>query len=154
MLSSVCVMVMRQVHGTHAQLDRGEIFFHFMQMQLTWGPSTWALASCVPLLSSLILLYVSQDRLLTAIGQKKAFSHSLVFTRDTRNRDREKSSGQTHLFNIWTIGAKEITPGQPQVELSLLCSICLKILPLERGNVMGWSSHSLWGKEKCVYLFS
>ncbi len=48
-----------------------------------------------PQQSSLILLYVSQHRSLTAIDQKKASSHSLVFTRDTRKRDREKSSGQT-----------------------------------------------------------
>ncbi len=49
---------------------------------------------------SLILLSVSQYGSLTAIGQKKDSSHSLVFTKDTRNWDREKSSGQAHLFNI------------------------------------------------------
>jgi hypothetical protein len=27
-------------------------------------------------------------------------------TRAIRNKDREKSSGKTQLFNIWTIGAK------------------------------------------------
>jgi hypothetical protein len=37
-----------------------------------------------------------QHRSLTAIGQKKASTESLVFTGDTRNKDREKSSGQTY----------------------------------------------------------
>jgi hypothetical protein len=46
-------------------------------------------------------------------------SHSLVFTRYTRNSDRQKSSGQTHLFNICTIGDMDRTSGQPQVKLSL-----------------------------------
>ena len=105
----------------------GGIFCRFMWMYLTWGPSTWALASGCPPLFGLILLYVLQDRLLTAIGQKKASSHSLVNARDTRNRDREKSSGQTHLSNIWTIGAMDRTSGQPLVKLSLLRSISLKI---------------------------
>jgi hypothetical protein len=40
----------------------------------------------------LILLHVSQHRSLTTISQKKASLHSLVFARDTRNSDREKSS--------------------------------------------------------------
>jgi hypothetical protein len=31
----------------------------------------------------------------TAISWKKASSHSLAITKDTTNRDREKSSGQT-----------------------------------------------------------
>jgi hypothetical protein len=53
-----------------------------------------------PPLSSLILLYVSQHRSVTAIGLKKAFYHSLVFNGDKRNRDIEKASGQTLLFNI------------------------------------------------------
>ncbi len=89
---------------------------------VNWGLLTWALASGFPLLFSIILLYVSQHRsmiaigrkeassrslVMTAIGQKKASSHSLVFTRDTRNKYRKKSSGQTHLFNIVTIGAKD-----------------------------------------------
>ncbi len=54
----------------------------------------------LPSLLFLIFLCVSQHRWLAAIGQKKASSHSLVFTRDTRNWDREKSSSQAHLFTI------------------------------------------------------
>ncbi len=66
----------------------------------------------------------------TAIGQKKASSHTLFFTRDTRNRYGEKSWGQTHLVNIWTIGAMDRTSGRPQVRLILLLrSISLKIRP-------------------------
>ncbi len=71
-----------------------------------------------PPLFSLILLSVSQNRQLNANGQKKAFSHSLVFTRDTRNRDREKRPVQTHLCNILTIGAIDRTLCQPQVKLN------------------------------------
>ncbi len=59
------------------------------------------------------------DHWLLYIGQKKASSHSLVITRDTRNRDRERSSGQSHLFNICATGAIDRTSGQPQVKLSL-----------------------------------
>jgi hypothetical protein len=36
----------------------------------------------------------------TSFGKMNASSHSLTNIRDTRNRDREKSSGQTNLFNI------------------------------------------------------
>jgi hypothetical protein len=49
-----------------------------------------------PPLLGLILLSVSQQRRLTAIGQKKASSPSLVIARDTHNRVREKSSDGTH----------------------------------------------------------
>ncbi len=67
-------------------------------MYLIWGPLTFALVSgCLPLLS-LILLYVLQHKSLTAIGKKKASYYLLVFTRDTRNSDSKKSTGQSHLF--------------------------------------------------------
>jgi hypothetical protein len=47
----------------------------------------------------------------------------MVFTQDTRIRDREKRLGQTHLFNIWTIGARERTYGRPpgQAEHNAQC---------------------------------
>jgi hypothetical protein len=63
------------------------------------------------------LQYVTQHRSLTAIGQKKASSHLLVFTGDTRNGDREKSSGHTHLsiFGQWSHGQNlRLTPGQAE----------------------------------------
>ncbi len=63
-----------------------------------------------------------------------ASSHSVVMTRDTCNWDREKSSGQTHLFNVWTLGAMDRTSGQPQVNLSLLRSISLFF----------WQRHLTW----------
>ncbi len=47
-----------------------------------------------------------------------ASSHTLVIW-DTRNRDRERSSGQSHLFNILATVAIDRTSGQPQVQLSL-----------------------------------
>ncbi len=47
------------------------------------------------------------------------------------NGGREKSSGQAHLFNIWTTGATDRTSGQPLVELSLLQAISYKTGPLE-----------------------
>ncbi len=102
---------------------------------------------------------------LIAIGQKKASSPSSVFTRDTRNMCKEKSSGQTHCTCStqsavqgmqvqvparaedatymaqqpnWSSYAgpprhedtktkKNWTPGQSQVNLSLLRGISLKI---------------------------
>ncbi len=81
----------------------------------------WALALGCPLYSvSFSSMYRNTDQwlllvrrklplslVLTSIGQKKASSHWLVFTRDTRNKYRKKSSGQTHLFNIVTIGAMD-----------------------------------------------
>jgi hypothetical protein len=51
--------------------------------------------------SILILLYVSQHRSLTAVIQKKASFHSFGLI------GADKSSGQTHLFNICTIVARE-----------------------------------------------
>jgi hypothetical protein len=36
---------------------------------------------------------------------EEAFSHSLTITSDTRNMDREKSSGQTHRLNVGKIKA-------------------------------------------------
>ncbi len=47
---------------------------------------------------------------------EEASCDKLVFTRDARNRESEKTSGQIHLFNIWTIGAMDRTSGQPQVK--------------------------------------
>ncbi len=44
----------------------------------------------------------------------------------THDRDREKSSGQARLLNIWTIWASV----QPQVKLNLLRINSLKFLPL------------------------
>ncbi len=108
-------------------LSWGGIFSPFMQIR---SVDLLAQDSGCTLLFNPILLYVYQHRSLTAIGQKKAYSHSKVFARDTRNRDTEKSSGQTHLFNIWTIGALDRTSGLPQVKLNLLHSIFLNIRSL------------------------
>jgi len=96
-------------------------------MYLTWGPSTSALASGCPLyLVSFYSTDLLQHRSLTAIGQKSS-SHSLVFTRDTRNKDRERNLGQAHLCLIfWTIGTMEWTSGQRQVKQSLFRSISSK----------------------------
>jgi hypothetical protein len=45
---------------------------------------------------------------------EKVSSHSLVLTRGTRKRVTEKSSGQTHLFNIWTKRTIDRTSGQAE----------------------------------------
>ncbi len=83
-------------------------------MYLFRGFSTWALTSgCPPI--SFSFMY-REHRSLTAIGQKNAFSHYW----DTRDRAGEKSSGQTHLFKIWTIEVMDRTSGRPQVKLSPL----------------------------------
>jgi hypothetical protein len=81
------------------------------QTYFTWGLLTWALASGCPARFS--LFYVS----------------ALTYT---HNRCREKSLDQTYLLNLWTIGAINRTSGQPQVKLSLLQSIYLKIRPLHK----------------------
>ncbi len=104
-------------------------FMSFMQMYLTWGPSTRALALGWPPPPHSVSLSMCR-RSLPAIVQKEASSHSLSFTRDTLNRDREKSSSHTNLFDIRTIGAMDWTSGQTQIKLSLLRSISLKIWPL------------------------
>ncbi len=79
------------------------------------------------------LRYVSLNRSLTAVGQIKATSHSLVFTRDsTWNREGRRAQVRPSLFNNWTIRGMDTTSGRPQVELSLLCSISLKIRHLHK----------------------
>ncbi len=92
-------------------LHWGRIFSPFMQMYLTWGPSTWAPTWGCPALFSLILLYISQ-RSLKANSHKQTSSNSFVFTGNTSNMDREKSSGQlkvklshcaVFLLKIWTL---------------------------------------------------
>ncbi len=45
----------------------------------------------------------------------------------THNREREKSSGQTTQFNIWTIWAMDRTLVKPQVNLRLLRSNSFEI---------------------------
>ncbi len=64
---------------------RGGIFSPFMQMYLSWGPSTWGLASgCPPPPYSVSFssIYRNTDHwlLLLSISQKKASAHSLVIT--------------------------------------------------------------------------
>ncbi len=61
---------------------------------------------------------------------RKKLSLNSLTIRETHNRDRKKSSGQTILFNIWTIWAMDRGSAQPQVNLSLLCSNSLKLHPL------------------------
>jgi hypothetical protein len=60
---------------------RWDFLFLFLQMYLTWGLSTWALASGAPSphIQSHSPLYVSKNRSLTATAQNKASAHSLVF---------------------------------------------------------------------------
>ncbi len=113
-------------------------------------PFDLSLATGCPPLLSLILHYVMQHRSLTAIGQKKTGSHSLIFTRDTCNRDREKSSDQNQLSNIWTKVHMNRTSGQPQVKLSLLRSISFKIRPQAKTQkipLLSWT-RLLWIKSR------
>jgi len=63
----------------------------------------------------------------------------LVFTIDARNRDRVKSSAETHLFNIWTIGATKRTSGQAQGQAEPMTqsrSISLKNWPLGTADIL------------------
>ncbi len=59
-------------------VHRSGIFSTFMQMYLTWGPSTWALASGCPPLFILILFNVSQHRSL-ASGSEESFLSLIGF---------------------------------------------------------------------------
>jgi hypothetical protein len=89
-------------------------------MYLTWGPSTWALASGYP------PLFSPQHRSLTAISQKKVSSPSLVNTIDTRNRDREKSSGNEPRT-------------EPQVNPRSSWAYCFKNPTTDLGCIAVWS---------------
>jgi hypothetical protein len=96
-------------------VNRGGFFSSFMQMYLTWVHSTWTLAlGCPPLI---ILLYVLQHKSFTA---RRKLHLTLCFLLKIHvMRDREKSSGQTNMFNIWTLEAKKwteprSTPGQAE----------------------------------------
>jgi hypothetical protein len=52
------------------------------------------MANCIAMMGCGGSLSVDEDNTWqTAISQKKAYSHLLTITRDTRNRDREKSLG-------------------------------------------------------------
>jgi hypothetical protein len=70
----------------------------------------------------------TDDWLLLVRRRKFPFNH-------TPNRDREKSSGQTHLFNIGTNQTVDGTTGKIQVKLSLLHS--------------KWSA-AIWKLKECV----
>ncbi len=62
-----------------------------------------------------------------------------------------------HLFNIWTVGAMDITSGQSEVELSLLRSISLKIRPLVHLPGQMWLpavGHERPVKDPTDFLFS
>ncbi len=95
------------------------------------GSSTWA-PSDAPLYS-VLFTYVSQHRSLTAIDQKKSFLSFIGFHyRDTRNKDREKSSGQTQFVNNKSHGKNlRSTPSKTE---PILRSVSLKIRPLVAGT--------------------
>jgi hypothetical protein len=65
-------------------------------------------------------MYRNIDHTQTAIGLKKAASHSLIFTRDTRNIDKEKSSVKDSELSVqyWNKSTHEqnlrSTPGQAE----------------------------------------
>ncbi len=96
-------------------------------MHLAWGPP----------LFSLILLYVSQfatQIIDLKVRRKLPLTHWLSL-RNTRNRDREKSSCQNHYvqyLNCRSHGMVAWTSGQPHVILSLLRSISLQIRPMTK----------------------
>jgi hypothetical protein len=75
----------------------------------------------------------------TLYWSKESFL-SLIGTRDTRNRDREKSSGQTHLFTIWTLRDMDRTSGQAQVKLRLFYHCIVRLMCVCVGG-LGRSLH-------------
>ncbi len=68
------------------------------------------------------LLFVSKYRSQTPIGQKKTSLTHWFSLQNTHNKDKEKSSGRAHLFNIGTKKAMDRTSGHPKVKLSLMRS--------------------------------
>ncbi len=111
--------IFAEQHLTLYVFAKSKIIAVFLSLAQSWRrPEPWPrVAPFIQSHSSLHIATRITDR------KKKAWSCSLVFTRDTPNRDREKSWDQAHLFNIWTIGSMIRTSGQPQVSLSLLRSI-------------------------------
>ncbi len=88
----------RRLCCTHSTQNWSGILSPFMQMFLTWGPSTWALASGWPSLCSVSFSStVCIARQITDYYWSEEIFLSPI-TRDTRNLDREKTSGQIHLF--------------------------------------------------------
>jgi hypothetical protein len=65
-------------------------------------------------------MYPETDECLL-LAEESFLIHWLSLAKD--NRDREKSSGQTHLFNIGTIRGMDRTSAQPLVKLNLSGSI-------------------------------
>ncbi len=101
----------------------------FFDLTLTSG--------CLLLFSLILLfLYVSQHGSLTAIGQKKA--SSLVFSKDTRNRDREKSSDQAYMFNT-----EQQEPTEPQTNHRSSRAYCTVFLWKVDHRMLKPSFHSL-----------
>ncbi len=90
-------------------------------MYLTWGPSTWALASgCPPLFSP------NTDHWLLLVRRKFPLTHCLT-QGDTRNRDRKNSSGQ---YEPRT---------EPQVNPRSSWAYCFKNSTTDLGCIAVWS---------------
>ncbi len=119
-------------------------FSPIMHMYLTEGLSTWALA----ILSHFSCPYHNKGDWLILVRTKLPLTNWLSQNGDGRKRDREKSLGQTHLFNNWTIGAMGRTSGQPEVKLSLLRSISLKIRLGGGGDWRPRTTYKYWGLNK------
>jgi hypothetical protein len=91
------LMCHREMHTAQYSVDYtpvAEFFCHFAYVYLMSCNLRLTLGRAP--IRILILICVSQYRLLNALGQMKAPSLSLAIT----NGNREKSSGQAHLFNI------------------------------------------------------
>ncbi len=110
-------------------MSSGGIFSHFVYVSKALWPEADLRPSPPMHAVSFFLSVYHNSQWLNAIGQKKALSHLLAITRDTYYGDKEKSSGQANVFNIWTIGAIDRTSAQPKIKLSLLHSNSLKFQP-------------------------
>ncbi len=64
---------------------------------------------------TLLYMYRNTDHWLLLVRRKLPITHWLSLEIHVRGRARKKNLCQTHLFNIWTIGAMLRTSGQTQV---------------------------------------
>ncbi len=122
-----CVTKMRMRLSGQSEVRVG-IFILFTQMYLTWGPSTWALASGCPLLFNAILLYVTQHRSQTSTVVRKYLLSLTGFNLKETER-RAQARPTSSIFEDMNR-----TSGQPQVKQSLLLSIIQLAVHLKRGK--------------------
>ncbi len=91
-------------------------FLSFCDVYLTSVPVTWGWPY-TPLCSPILVCVITTQMVECYWSEKK----HLLIRWSSLERDREKSSGQANLFNVWTIWATDRTSAQPKVNLGWVC---------------------------------